>query len=416
MDFKRTPTISKKILKILIPVIIILILILAAVIAQKANENKKSVTYPGKQEINYPTENANQYSNSLIAENEAYELYLDGPTLSITLKDKETGKELKSSVQSDDTGINKQWQGFMGSGIVLDVIDSKGKNDQKQADLINDKTSVSIEKIENGFHAYVSFLDYEFYFEVYVTLEGDSLSVEIPDSSIIENRSKYSTDDTNKEYYIGAINVFPFLGSSHLGDTPGYMLLPDGNGSLIYLNDKEHKITGGFSRMYYGEDIGFRETEVVNLLNGYLDTVNDEENLMAPIFGLVHTEDKIGYLGIIESGAERASLEAYPNGVKIDYNRIYPKFILRKIYVQPTSNSNAGSIKQVEEDRSHSDIKVKYCFVNGGTANYSGLANRYRDYLLQDSGLTVKDNGYNTRVDFLGTERENGLLSKSTVT
>ncbi len=416
MDSKRTPTIAIKIIKKLIPVVIILMLILAAVIVQKTNENKKAVTYPGKQEINYPAENASHYSNTLVAENEAYELYLDGPTLSITLKDKVTGQELKSSALSDDAGINKQWQGFMGSGIVLDVIDGKGKNDQKQADLINDNSSVSIENIENGFHAYVSFLDYEFYFEVYVTLVEDSLSVEIPDSSIIENRSKYTTDDSNKEYYIGAINVFPFLGSTHLGDTPGYMLIPDGNGSLIYLNDKEHKITGGFSRMYYGDDIGFRETEVLNLLEGWLDTVNDEENLMAPIFGMVHTEDKIGYLGIIESGAERASLEAYPNGVKIDYNRIYPKFILRKVYVQPTNNSNSGSVKEVEEDRSHSDIKLKYCLVNSDSANYSGLANRYRDYLLQDGELTAKDNGYNTRVDFLGTERENGLLSKSTVT
>ncbi len=416
MDSKRTPTVAKKILIKLIPVVIIFVLILASVITQKTNENRKAVIYPGKQEINYPVENASQYNHALVAENELYELYLDGPTLSITLKDKKTGQELKSFVQSDDAAINKQWQGFMRSGIVLDVIDGKGMNDQKQADLINNETSVSIEEIENGFHAYISFLDYDFYFEVYVTLEDDSLNVEVPDPSIIENSTKYATDDLNKEYYIGAINIFPFLGSSYLGDTPGYMLIPDGNGSLIYMNDKERKITGGFSRMYYGDDIGFRETEVLNLLNGYLDTVNDEENLMAPVFGMVHTEDKIGYLGIIESGAERASLEAYPNGVKIDYNRIYPKFILRKVYVQPTNNSNSGSVKVVEQDRSHNDIKVKYCFVNGDSANYSGLANRYRDYLLRDGGLTVKDNSYNTRVDFLGSERENGLLSKSTVT
>jgi hypothetical protein len=73
-------------------------------------------------------------------------------------------------------------------------------------------------------------------------------------------------------------------------------------------------------------------------------------------------------------------------------------------------------VKEVEKDRSHSDIKVKYCLVNGDSANYSGLANRFRDYLLQDGGLSVKDNSYNTRIDFLGTERESGLISKKTVT
>jgi hypothetical protein len=413
---KSTSTVSKIIMKKTIPVLVIIILILTAVVVQKLNENRKIASHPYKQEINYPEANAGQYSNTLMAENEIYELYLDGPTLSITLKDKKTGAVLKSSVGKDDDKINDQWQGFMKSGIVLDVIDGKGKNDQLQADFINDDTSIAIEKIENGFHAYVSFSKYEFYFQVYVTLEGDSLNVEIPDHLIIENCTKYTTDDPNKEYYIGAINVFPFLGSTHLGDTPGYMLLPDGNGSLIYLNDKEGKVTGGFSRMFYGEDIGFKESEVVSLLWGMYYTVNQEESLMAPIFGMVHTEDKLGFLGIIEGGAERASLEAYPNGVKVNYNRIYPKFILRKVYVQPTSQSNSGTVKEVEEDRSHSDIKVQYCLVDGDSADYSGLANRYRDYLLQDSGLSVKDNSYNTRVDFLGTERENGLLTKKTVT
>ena len=418
MDSKRTSTVLEKMIKKLIPVFIILILILTAVIVQKVNENRKIALHPGKQEINYPAANAGEYNNTLMAENEAFELYLDGPTLSITLKDKKTGQLLKSSVDTDGEKINKQWQGVMKSGIVLDVIDDKNnqKNDLKQADFINDESSISIEKLDNGFHAYVSFPKYEFYFQMYVTLEGNSLNAWIPDSSIIENCTEYSSDDPSAKYYIGAINVFPFFGSTHLGETPGYMLLPDGNGSLIYLNDKEGKVTGGFSRMIFGEDIGFRDSKVMSLLWGRFDTVNDEENVMAPIFGMVHTENKLGFLGIIEIGAERVSLEAYPNGVKVDYNRIYPKFILRKVYVQPTSQSDSGTIKEVEENRTHSGIKVKYCLVNGDSANYSGLANRYREYLLQEYGLSVKDNSYKTRVDFLGTERENGLLTKKTVT
>lgn len=416
MASKGTSKVLKKILQKTIPLFVLLLLILIAVVVQKANESKKSTLHPGKQDVSYPAANAGEFINTLIAENEDYELYLDGPTLSITIRDKKTGNVLKSSVDEDDGKSNKQWQGFMKSGIVLDVIDGKGNNDQLQADLINNANSVAIERIKNGFHAYVSFTDYEFYFQVYVTLEGDTLNVEIPDSQIVENRSQYATDDTNKEYYIGAINVFPFLGSTYLGETPGYMLLPDGNGSLIYLNDKEGKVTGGFSRMFYGEDIGFKESEVASLLWDMYYTVNEEENIMVPIFGMVHTKDQLGFLGIVESGAERASLEAYPNGVKVDYNRIYPKFILRKVYVQPTSQSDSGAVKEVEEDRSHSDIKVKYCLVNGNSASYSGLANRYRDYLLKEGGLSVKDISYRTRVDFLGTEREEGPLAKKTVT
>ena len=130
---------------------------------------------------------------------------------------------------------------------------------------------------------------------------------------------------------------------------------------------------------------------------------------------MVHTKDQFGYLGIVESGEERASIEAFPNGAIVDYNRIYTKFLKRKIYVQPTSQSNSGSITQVEAERTHSDIRVAYCLVSDKNANYTGLAVRYRNYLLDEQKLTKRDNTYRTRVDFLGADKEDGLLLKSTI-
>jgi hypothetical protein len=400
--------IGKKLLKLAIPVFVILVLFLVGTINQKKNREEIREQNRGSQN---PTEtlqpNADQFVDRLVAENEKYALYLDGPTLSVTIRDKETGAVLESSVKEEKEGenTNQKWKGFIRSGIVLDVI--KGENDAGMADLINAANQIAIETIENGFHAYVSFLDYGFRFELYVRLEGDRMTVEIPDASILE---------TLPGTYIGAINVFPFLGYSHLGDEKGYMLIPDGNGALIYLDDKEGRVTGGYSRMIYGEDTGFRDSSTESLLWGELQTVNEEENIMAPVFGMVHTEDEIGFLGIVEGGKERASIEAYPNGVTLNYNRIYPKFILRKLYNQPTSQSDARTIKTVERDRTHYDIRVHYCLVSGQDADYTGLAVRYRGYLLEDAGVERKDNGYHTRLDFLGTEREEWLVFKKKVT
>ncbi len=405
MESKKTSAVVKILLKKLLPLLILVVLILIAVQIQKAGTADNGDESSTVTEVSYPAPNADQYSNKLVAENGNYELYLDGPTLSITIKDKTTGETLESTVVNDDGKNNAQWQGFMKSGIVLNVIDNL--NDKVQADFINNASNITIEEIDDGFHAYVAFPDFEFYFEVYVTLKDGALNVEIPDASIIENSEKY---------HIGAINVFPFLGSTYLGETQGYMFIPDGNGALIYLDDKEGRLTGGYSKMVYGDDSGFADSGEEALLWDMYQTVNDAEKVLAPVFGMVHTSKQLGYLGIIEGGAERASIEAYPNGVVVAYNRIYPKFILRKVYTQPTSQSNSGSIQKLEEDRSHFDIKVKYCLVDGDKANYTGLAVTYRNYLLDQGEIHVKDNTYHTRVDFLGSDKENWLITKRSVT
>ncbi|HWT73223.1 MAG TPA: DUF5696 domain-containing protein [Mobilitalea sp.] len=397
----------KSILKFAIPALLIIALVIVVMVKQKSNKTGLQDGNSGSDDQTQTVSikpNADQYNNKLIASSDNYELYLDGSTLSVTIKDKKTGAILESSVKQDDGKSNAQWLGFMKSGIVINAIN--GLNDTEQVDLVNNTSQIMIENIDNGVHAYVSFPDMGFSFEETITLDGDNLVVDIPDQFIVESMPGK---------YIGAINVLPFLGYSYLGEKPGYMFIPDGNGALIYLNDKEGRLSGGYSEMIYGEDVGFKDSETVSLLWDQLQTVNDTENVMAPIFGMVHTDDQIGYLGIVESGAQRASIEAYPNGVMIDYNRIYPKFLMRKLYKQPTSESDSGTIAQVEKDRTHYDIKVRYSLVNGDKANYTGLAVTYRDYLL-NNGLTAKDTNYKTRIDFLGTDREDWLIFKKKVT
>lgn len=348
-----------------------------------------------------PSEN---YDNSLIADNDEYALYFSGSNLSIRLIDKLTGATIKSTVEDDDGRNNAQWLGFMKSGIVIDMID--GINDTVQVDLINNNTTIKVAPIDNGIYAKIDFPDFNYGFDLVISLEGDSINVLIPDETIYENSDRY---------HIGAINLFPFLGYSYLDDKDGYMLIPDGNGALIYLNDKERRFTGGFSQMIYGEDTGFKDSTTASLFWEKYQTVNASENILAPIFGMVHTSEQIGFLGIVEEGTSRASIEAYPNGVKVDYNRIYPKFIMRKVFKQPTSNSNAGTITQIERERTHYNIKVKYCFTRGEEADYSGLAVRYREYLIADEGLEPKQDTSNVRIDFLGSSREEWMIFKKRV-
>jgi len=347
------------------------------------------------------------YGHTLIAENDQLQLYFYEPTLSVIVKDKATGEIMESTLRDelDDGSNNDTWEGFMKSGVVIKVID--GTNDTLQADLINNEHTLDVTYTDNGFSAVLYYKDYDFGLTMNVSLEDDGLVVSIPDDSIIENSDRY---------YIASISPYPMLGYSYLDAHEGYMFVPDGNGALIYLDNKEGRFANGFSEMVYGDDIGFKDSEVISLFWDKYQTVTDSEKVLAPIFGMVHTDSKIGYLGIIEGGEERAMIQAQPNGANIAYNRTYAEFIQRKVYVQPTSNSSSGSITQIEKSKSHYDIKVRYLFVSGDSANYSGLAVAYRNYLLNNNLLTKQEDSYKTRVDFLGADREEWLIFKKSVT
>ena len=330
---------------------------------------------------------------------------LNEEDLSIVVEDKTTGSIMESSISYDDGKNNETWLGMMKSAVVLTVI--KGSDDTRQVDLLNDRTDIKIDYTGSGFNAGIKFPTYGFSMKLQVELTDDGLTACIPDESI---------EETDDEYQIGTIAMYPFLGNSYLDSKPGYMLIPDGNGALIYLDDKEGAFQSGYVAPIYGKDAGFEENGVVSLLWDKYEMVTDAENIIAPIYGIAHTEDEMGLLGIAEEGAMRANIEAYPNGANVDYNRAFVRFIKRKLYTQPTSNnSTTGSFQMVEPDRSHSDIKVRYIFLTGNDADYAGMATAYRNYLLDKGEIEIKDSSYRTRVDFLGTDRESWLLGTKSV-
>lgn len=343
--------------------------------------------------------------HKLVAENEGYALYMNEDYLSVIVLDKSTGAYMESAVSYDDGKNNDIWMGAMRSALVLNLIYSNV--DTQQADLINDDVTKDITYTDNGFSAKVYWTKYQLGMTLEVTLNEDGITARIPDESIVED---------SDSYYIGSIAMYPYLGHTYLDSKEGYMFIPDGNGALIYLDDKEGRFNSGYNGVIYGTDPGFVDSEVVRLWWDKYEMVNEANNILAPVFGMAHTSEGIAYLAVVEEGDQRATIEASPNGVSIDYNRVFARFTERRLYNQPTSNNGtSGSFKMVEADRSHSDLQIRYLFLNGENANYCGMANAYRDYLLDKGILTALEDVYRTRVDFLGTERESWIIGTSSI-
>lgn len=340
-------------------------------------------------------------NHDLVAENDALALYLYEPTLSLIIRDKETGAIMESTVQESDGSLNATWENFIKSGIGFDILN--GVNEER-SDLISAEAEINVTKSGDGFSAAVKLAKYQISFVLNVSLTEDGIEVEIPADSISEEQENVT---------IGSIYVYPFLGYTYSYERDGYMLMPDGNGALIYLEDNDGRFTSPLTLKVWGDNAGVDESYVLSLFWEEYQTVNDSEPVLAPVFGMVHTDSQFAVLGIIEEGAEDARIAAYPNGAITNYNWIAPRFTLRRIYKQLMSKEGTSAVQLQEAKRAQCNIKLRYVFTNGEDADYAGLAVKYREYLLEQ--LTAKEDSFRIRLDFLGSDRENGMVFKKPV-
>lgn len=203
-------------------------------------------------------------------------------------------------------------------------------------------------------------------FSVDVYLDGDDLVVELP----VEEMS-YELDNPLRD-----ITFLPYMMSSN--STDGYFFVPDGSGALIYL---DNNYTGyQYSARYYNGDILTNATTYTSFKN----------EMTLPIYGM--KSDDMAVLGIIEEGAEVATLNTAVNGTSsaVPYARTYLTFTVRDV---ETTASFVGATTKYTQRMTSDDyfadtIRVRYRLLTGEDANYSGMAKSYQDYLKEQEVLT----------------------------
>ena len=338
-----------------------------------------------------------------IVSNNLYDLYLKDENLSIILRNKKTGSVLYSTVEKPDQA-NEQWANFSKSGVVIEYL--KGTNIvYYQADMYSENPTIKVSKNSTGFVASVDYDSLGFGYELHVNLEDDVLTASIPIESIYED---------SETFKIANVYVYPFMGYTKMDEVEGYMFVPDASGSLIHYKDYRGQFKQPFNQMIYGANIGIDESHVLSLFKG-MNTINESMGLVMPVFGSVHTDKELGFLGIIDSGDVSARLYAYPNGAILPYNWITPSFIYRQFYNQLTSKSS-GTMVIRQEKKNDFDISLQYHLIDGDEANYVGMAKVYRTYLEEKEVLKDEEVDYQIRVDFLASEVKSGLLKRQTVT
>lgn len=338
-----------------------------------------------------------------VAENNNFVLYYNPASLAIQVVEKATGHVHSSIAEEGDEveGMNDTWRGMMQSGITLELQDAKGNT--KTWPLTTKDAEVEVKEQADGFTARVVWPE-GICVTMEVVLTETGIRVSVPEEGTWE--------EEDSKYTLQSIYLFPFLDANRGLTQNGYMFVPDGCGALI--RTSVETLSGEpYDKQIYGSDMGLGN------FNSKYETgmLLDPESIYIPVYGIIQNINESGMTAIIESGDEYANIVAYASGITTDFNFVTAKYLVRQIY-QMMVSQGGSSIPKIQEERNHFDIKVSYYFLSGEAATYAGMAECYREYLVEN-GVLVQQEAETTdiplKLEFLVSEQSDGLVGKSTV-
>lgn len=201
-------------------------------------------------------------------------------------------------------------------------------------------------------------------------LNGDAVDVSIPMSAVQENGGGS----------IFRIQLLRYFGAAGTEEN-GYMLVPNGSGSIINFNNGK-TTAENYSEYVYGID---------KLAAEYTVRENTEDVKLA-LYGIFRDNSSI--LATIEDGASFANISASVAGKIHSYNYVYSSFVLRgndKLSMFGTTG-NEADIPIVEKNFYDANLTVKYTMLTADNPGYAGAANYYRQRLVDEGVLKAKEN------------------------
>ena len=198
-------------------------------------------------------------------------------------------------------------------------------------------------------------------------LEGENLVAEID-----PNEVEYNEDG----YYLVDIEMLPYFGAALKG-TKGYLFVPDGSGALINFDNQSTTI---YSAKVYGQDV------TMNVLNPSKSQIDQTVTVKLPVFG-AKLSSKAWY-AVIEDGDGYADITASVSGRINSYNNVYAGFQ----YLEYGTSSlgdvvGSNSFQMYSKADFSGNYKLRFAFLSGEDANYSGMATGYRNYLIKNEVL-----------------------------
>ena len=317
-----------------------------------------------------------------IAKTDSLELFFNSAKGTIQVKDLKSGKLWKGTVDEEVypqlSKSNKQWVAYMQSAVQISYSDLKKRDSGiKTLQSAKDAGFMEHQLIENGVSVTYGFLTPGIYVTVEYVLEGDELVVRLPYDKIRE--------DT--KFALTTVEVLPFFGAAG-NDKSGYLFYPDGSGAVTAFENygsRPSNVKAAFYYTYTNKDVTFRNMWDEEEYNRYTAAM--------PVFGIKEGDNAL--FATATQGAENMGVYVAPSGVVVNLNRSCFQFFTRNVYNVNMYNmstggggaATGGNVQRVDKLLIEEDKEVRYYFLSGEDADYSGMAQVYREYLIENGLL-----------------------------
>lgn len=344
---------------------------------------------------------------TLVTENDNLALYLDEEYERIGVLVKESGyihwSNCVNALTDEATNKaalreNRLSNVAVKYGNATDLITSSFLYSYRQS---TSKENTEYEILDNGVKITYNFKDAKAKVPVYFILEENSYYVYIETSEIKETAGYTSSaadeDSTSDVIVLTDIALAPFMSAATTEDE-GYMLIPDGSGAIINLNNGKGNYAS-YKQDIFGRDI----TQVKEV------APDETEQAYLPVMAMVKGSN--GLVMIASDGETFAQANASVSYTKNDassYNNCYFSFTIRSTdnYYMTGDSATIIVFEQGDGTIQVPRVGVRYYPITSDEelVTYGEIAEVYRNYLIEEEGLTAKTDADSAPlyVDFYG--------------
>lgn len=369
--------VHKKLIKTLC-VFLSFVILFAVLVSVVFKINKKSLIVEGNYNTNWQVSNNDSrigQGYALSSENEKLSLYVDYETGKFYLLDKANGTKWYSTPQNTD-------QDKISKGVLLNetkselVFDYISVLDENRKSVVQ-KASSKFDCLQNGAVAVKDIKN-----GVRVTYDFKQLEIRIPVEYVLKNNYLETSvvvdeiEDGTKNLLV-SLKFLPYFGAAGANDN-GYLFIPDGSGAISIFNNGVIPVKS-YNKPIYGKDRAYYTN----------NEMAKSENIIIPVFGKVY-DNGSALMGTVTSGEGGASISALAGSKKNYYNTVYPEMMYR-IYSVGTALYESNKEKDISTV-THTPFgvdkfSVRYYSLSNDMANYAGMAQTYREYLIEEKNM-----------------------------
>ena len=327
-------------------------------------------------------------ASPVVAENGTFRMEWDDQTMSISVTDKRSGLRWGTTAggaeepEYDELGMPVKKHPQAESALFVEYLDAQSANTDTTISYNGSVRNgrVSCEALPDGLLVRYYFDETGFMIPVAYRLRETGVALSIDPTQIQEGENR-----------ITRISLAPFWCSVSNSQEDGYLLVPSGSGALIY--PKQHSQAGlTYSAPVYGADAAME----------LWDDPVQVKSVRLPVYGA--KDGGRATCAVIEQGAESAYIEVKAGAASLGYSAVYATFQLRGCTENVANLPNYQAVRSnvYAEGLICTPLQVGFTLLQDGEANYSGMAEVYRNYLAETQGLPSGGGEARLALDLIG--------------